>query len=222
MKYDALLLVAGQGQRMQAGCNKVFLELDGQPVFAYSLSCFLADIDCQRVVLVGRPEERGHYLPYLSDRVVFVAGGAERQDSVRLGLEAVASRHVMVHDGARPFVSTQHLQDLKAQPNSILAVPAKDTIKKVSDSLVQETLPRELLYQVQTPQFFETDLLKEAHQKALAAAYLGTDDASLVEAFSSSPVAVVPGSYSNLKLTTPEDLLFAESILKNMEIKGKK
>lgn len=222
MKYDVILLAAGLGQRMQAGLNKVLLELDGCPVFTHSLNCFLADEDCQQVILVGRSEEKGTYAPYLSDRVRFVVGGQERQDSVRQGLKVVTADHVMIHDGARPFITLENLQDLKNQPNSILAVPAKDTIKQVVDGQIEKTISRDLLYQAQTPQFFERDLLKMVHQQALEQGYRGTDDASLVELFSSQAVGIVPGSYSNIKLTTPEDLLFAESILKNMKIQGKK
>ncbi|KXT74854.1 2-C-methyl-D-erythritol 4-phosphate cytidylyltransferase [Streptococcus sp. DD10] len=214
MKYDTLIMVAGLGQRMQAGCNKVFLSLDNKPVFAYSLEIFLADNDCQQIILVGRADERIHYVPYLSDRVIFVNGGAERQDSVRLGLEAVTADFVMVHDGARPFVTVQHLQELKKQVNSILAVPVKDTIKKIENNHVVETIPRELLYQAQTPQLFERNLLVTVHKRAVETGFLGTDDASLVEAFSNQQVTVITGSYTNIKLTTPEDMLLAENIVK--------
>lgn len=216
MRYDVLLMLAGQGQRMENSGNKVFIELSGQALYRYSLATFLADQDCGRVILVGRDEERNLYREDLSERVVFVNGGAERQDSVRLGLAAVREAAVMVHDGARPFVSSQHLQDLKQQINSILAVPVKDTIKRVEDTSVLETIPRQVLYQAQTPQFFETDLLKRVHQAALEVGYLGTDDASLVEQFSDQRVSIIPGAYSNIKLTTPEDIWMAESILKNL------
>lgn len=215
MKYDLILLVAGLGQRMQAGMNKVWLELEGKPVFQYSLDLFLEDRDCQRLILVGRSEEETAYAPYLSDRVCFVVGGQERQDSARLGLELVTSPYVMVHDGARPLLTADELAAIKQIPNSILAVPAKDTIKQVRKGQIERTIPRDLIYQAQTPQFFERDLLKKVYQQAEAEGYTGTDDASLVEAFSDHRVAIVPGSYSNIKLTTPEDLLFAESILKN-------
>lgn len=214
MKYDVILLVAGAGKRMQKACNKVLLELEGRPVFAYSLSCFLADEDCRQIILVGRAKEYEAYRSYLSDRVCFVTGGKERQDSVRLGLIQVRSPYVMVHDGARPFISLEQLQALKRKPNSILAVPVKDTIKQVSGRKVEKTLPRDRLYQVQTPQFFESVLLQTVHKKAIKEGYQGTDDASLVERFSTQTVTIVSGSYANLKLTTPEDLLFAKSILK--------
>ncbi|MBF0843702.1 2-C-methyl-D-erythritol 4-phosphate cytidylyltransferase, partial [Streptococcus danieliae] len=169
-----------------------------------SLEVFQADPDCGRIVLVGRPEEQVAFADYLSQQVVFVAGGAERQDSVRLGLAQVEADWVMVHDGARPFINLEQLQGLKAQPNSILAVPVTDTIKEVGSEFIQRTVPRESLMAAQTPQFFERRLLAEVHEQALQAGYLGTDDASLVEAFSEVQVGLVPGSSWNLKLTRPE------------------
>lgn len=216
MNYDVILLVAGSGSRMLADRNKILLELEGQPIFSYSLKVFQADLDCQRIILVGRPEDRPAFEPYLSSRVVFVTGGAERQDSVRLGLAQVEAEWVMVHDGARPFICLDQLQKLKAQPNSILAVPVKDTIKEVAAGMIQQTVPREGLMAAQTPQFFERSLLVDVHEQALQAGYLGTDDASLVEAFSSVQVALIQGSYWNVKMTTPEDLILGQAIRKEI------
>lgn len=216
MNYDVILLVAGSGSRMMADRNKILLELEGQPIFSYSLKVFQADLDCQRIILVGRPEDRPAFEPYLSSRVVFVTGGAERQDSVRLGLAQVEAEWVMVHDGARPFICLDQLQELKAQPNSILAVPVKDTIKEVAAGMIQQTVPRERLMAAQTPQFFERSLLVDVHEQALQAGYLGTDDASLVEAFSSVQVALIQGSYWNVKMTTPEDLILGQAIRKEI------
>lgn len=216
MNYDVILLVAGSGSRMMADRNKILLELEGQPIFSYSLKVFQADLDCQRIILVGRPEDRPAFEPYLSSRVVFVTGGAERQDSVRLGLAQVEAEWVMVHDGARPFICLDQLQKLKAQPNSILAVPVKDTIKEVAAGMIQQTVPRERLMAAQTPQFFERSLLVDVHEQALQAGYLGTDDASLVEAFSSVQVALIQGSYWNVKMTTPEDLILGQAIRKEI------
>lgn len=216
MNYDVILLVAGSGSRMLADRNKILLELEGQPIFSYSLKVFQADLDCQRIILVGRPEDRPAFEPYLSSRVVFVTGGAERQDSVRLGLAQVEAEWVMVHDGARPFICLDQLQKLKAQPNSILAVPVKDTIKEVAAGMLQQTVPRERLMAAQTPQFFERSLLVDVHEQALQAGYLGTDDASLVEAFSSVQVALIQGSYWNVKMTTPEDLILGQAIRKEI------
>jgi 2-C-methyl-D-erythritol 4-phosphate cytidylyltransferase len=210
MRYDAIILAAGSGKRMKAGQNKVLLEVAGKPVLQYSVDLFQADPDCQQVILVGKEEERD-LLAFPNTR--FVVGGAERQDSVRNALEAVETPYVMIHDGARPFVTQQQLNDLKQIDNGILAVPVKDTIKAVTDHSIDTTVPRENLWAAQTPQVFNTDLIRRVHQEAVSSDFLGTDDASLVETFEPSiSLNIVPGSYYNIKLTTPEDLLFGEAI----------
>lgn len=212
--YSAIILAAGSGTRMAADCNKVFLKLADQEIFAYSLSLFLSDSDCKSVILVGKAEEKQNFSSFLSDNVMFVIGGDERQDSVRHALSHVASTHVMIHDGARPFVTLADLTHLKAHTNAILAVPVKDTIKEVGDaSQIKATIPRQALWSAQTPQFFDTSLIKTVHQTAHDAGFLGTDDASLVEQFSTAPVTIVSGSYENIKITTPEDLIFGNAIL---------
>ncbi|MDR1606319.1 MAG: 2-C-methyl-D-erythritol 4-phosphate cytidylyltransferase [Streptococcaceae bacterium] len=213
-RYTAVILAAGSGQRMAADRNKVFLALAGQAIFQYSLTLFLSDPDCQQVLLVGKAEEIAAFAPFLSDRVQFVTGGAERQDSVRQALSQVSQAAVMIHDGARPFVKRSELEALKQHQNAILAAPVKETIKQVTDSgQIDQTVPRHNLWGAQTPQFFQTTLIRQVHQLARERAFLGTDDASLVEMFSELPVAVVMGSYENIKITTPEDLIFAQAIL---------
>ena len=225
--YEAIVLAAGQGRRMQASRNKVLLHLQGRPVLSYSVETFLKDPACQHVILVIQAEEAElirpiiKHLPFKHQTAIsVVVGGKERQDSVFAGLQAVKSleRIVMVHDGARPFVTAKQLQDLYQQAlksgAAILGVPVKDTIKKVLDGKVVETIPRETLWQVQTPQAFLGTELALVHQQAQAAHYLGTDDASLIEVFSERSVEMVLGSYENIKLTTPEDMFIGETIAK--------
>ena len=212
--YSAIILAAGSGRRMAADRNKVFLKLADQAIFAYSLNLFLSDSDCKAIILVGKAEEKQYFSSYLTDKVTFVVGGDERQDSVRQALSRVASDRVMIHDGARPFVTLADLTHLKAHTNAILAVPVKDTIKQVNEaSQISETVPRQALWSAQTPQIFDTSLIKTVHQTAFDAGFLGTDDASLVEQFSIVPVGIVSGSYENIKITTPEDLIFGNAIL---------
>ncbi|XOQ36847.1 MAG: 2-C-methyl-D-erythritol 4-phosphate cytidylyltransferase [Lactococcus sp.] len=212
--YSAILLAAGSGSRMAADRNKIFLTLADQAIFQYALDLFLSDSDCKQVILVGKADEKAYFTAFLSDRVCFVVGGAERQDSVRHALEEVSEAAVMIHDGARPFVTLAELAALKAQDNAILAVPVKDTIKQVDpDGKIKQTVPRDKLWGAQTPQFFETSLIQEVHHIAHLKGFLGTDDASLVEVFSDQPVTIVPGSYENIKITTPEDLIFGQAIL---------
>jgi 2-C-methyl-D-erythritol 4-phosphate cytidylyltransferase len=148
-----------------------------------------------------------------------VAGGSERQASVRLGLEACLAADedlILVHDGVRPLLTADcidRLLPVAARFGAcILAVPVKDTIKEVAAGVVQGTPDRQRLWQVQTPQVFRLGLLRRAHRQAQRDGYLGTDDAALVERLG-EVVAVVEGDYRNIKITTTEDLLIAQAFL---------
>jgi 2-C-methyl-D-erythritol 4-phosphate cytidylyltransferase len=148
-----------------------------------------------------------------------VAGGAERQDSVRHGLAACGAADddvVLIHDGVRPFFPAAQIAPLLAAAAAggaaLLAVPAQDTIKEVADGRVVRTLDRSRLWQVQTPQAFRCRVIRAAHSRALAAGYAGTDDAALVE-WCGWPVTVLPGNLFNIKLTTPADLALARALL---------
>ena len=225
--YEVILLAAGQGKRMQASRNKILLHLMGKPVILYSLKTFFKDPVCKHIILVTQSNEqellaetirklkRKHNCP-----VTIVAGGSERQYSVYNGLKAVRQidNIVMVHDGARPFVTLAQLKALHAKVlevgTAILGVPVKDTIKRVVNGTVEETVPRDGLWQIQTPQVFYGKDLLQAHEKAREENFLGTDEASLMEAYSDLPVTMVLGSYENIKLTTPDDMLIGEAIVK--------
>ncbi|OFI49018.1 2-C-methyl-D-erythritol 4-phosphate cytidylyltransferase [Floricoccus tropicus] len=221
MKYDAIILAAGSGRRMGINKNKIFLSIDDKPIFQYSVDLFKADSDCQKIILVGKKEEQGIFTSYLSENIVFAVGGQERQDSVRNALKLVESDYVMIHDGARPFINQRELNCLKKKPNSILAVPVKDTIKQVeSDGKIKQTIPRETLFSAQTPQCFQSDLIINAHMEAFENNFLGTDDASLIEEFGEVSVSIVEGSYNNIKVTTPEDILMARLIKERMSTNG--
>ncbi|WP_086314910.1 2-C-methyl-D-erythritol 4-phosphate cytidylyltransferase [Enterococcus sp. 7F3_DIV0205] len=227
LDYEVILLAAGQGKRMGASRNKILLHLIGKPVISYSLNTFLNDPACKHIVLVTQENEQDLIAAMVKKEtkkkrcpITIVSGGCERQYSVYNGLKALLDPRniVMVHDGARPFVNLTQLKLLhrKVQETraAILGVPVKDTIKRVIDGIVQETVPRETLWQIQTPQaFYGTDLLS-VHACAQQEGYLGTDDASLIEKYSDLPVSMVLGSYENIKLTTPEDMLIGEAIVK--------
>lgn len=151
---------------------------------------------------------------------LFKQGGDERQHSVYKGLKAVKQEKiVLVHDGARPFIKHEQIDELIAEAEqtgaAILAVPVKDTIKRVQDLQVSETIERSSLWAVQTPQAFRLSLLMKAHAEAERKGFLGTDDASLVEQMEGGSVRVVEGSYTNIKLTTPDDLTSAEAIMES-------
>jgi 2-C-methyl-D-erythritol 4-phosphate cytidylyltransferase len=218
--YEVIIPAAGSGKRMGAGFNKLFLELNKRPVIAVTAEVFLADPSCKKLILPVQPHDREEMKRILprSEKIVFARGGSERQYSVRNGLELAGSCSViLVHDGARPFISAGSIAALAAMAGekgaAIAAVPVKDTIKRAKDQIVTETIERSSLWQIQTPQAFRTSVLKKAHEAAERDGFLGTDEASLVERIG-HPVHIVPGSYDNIKITTPEDLYFAEAILK--------
>ncbi|MBY4605970.1 MULTISPECIES: 2-C-methyl-D-erythritol 4-phosphate cytidylyltransferase [Bacillus] len=225
MSYDVVIPAAGQGKRMKAGRNKLFIELKGDPVIIHTLRVFDSHRPCEKIILVINEREREHFQQLLTDypfqtAIELVAGGDERQHSVYKGLKAVKQEKiVLVHDGARPFIKHEQIDELIAEAEqtgaAILAVPVKDTIKRVQDLQVSETIERSSLWAVQTPQAFRLSLLMKAHAEAEYKGFLGTDDASLVEQMEGGSVRVVEGSYTNIKLTTPDDLTSAEVIMES-------
>ncbi|CAM4074480.1 2-C-methyl-D-erythritol 4-phosphate cytidylyltransferase [Bacillus subtilis] len=225
MSYDVVIPAAGQGKRMKAGRNKLFIDLKGDPVIIHTLRVFDSHRQCDKIILVINEQEREHFQHLLSDypfqtSIELVAGGDERQYSVYKGLKAVKQEKiVLVHDGARPFIKHEQIDELIAEAEqtgaAILAVPVKDTIKRVQDLQVSETIERSSLWAVQTPQAFRLSLLMKAHAEAERKGFLGTDDASLVEQMEGGSVRVVEGSYTNIKLTTPDDLTSAEAIMES-------
>ncbi|MCY8546709.1 2-C-methyl-D-erythritol 4-phosphate cytidylyltransferase [Bacillus vallismortis] len=225
MSYDVVILAAGQGKRMKAGRNKLFIELKGAPVIIHTLRVFDSHRPCEKIILVINEREREDFQQLLTNypfqtAIELVAGGDERQHSVYKGLKAVKQEKiVLVHDGARPFIKHEQIDELIAKAvqagAAILAVPVKDTIKRVQDLQVRETIERSSLWAVQTPQAFRLSLLMKAHAEAEHKGFLGTDDASLVEEMEGGSVRVVEGSYTNIKLTTPDDLTSAEAIMES-------
>ena len=216
---------AGQGKRMQAGVNKVFLELAGKPILVHTLLKFSRCEAVDKLVVVVAPEEvlfikralRG--VPGLKPYTV-VAGGAERQFSVANGLKAMDPETdlVLVHDAARPLVSPVTIacviDEARRSGAAIAAVREKNTVKVVdSNGIVKKTPERAQLWKVQTPQGFKREIIEEAYQKAMQDGTMGTDDASLVERLG-VPVKVVTSDYRNIKITTPEDLLIVEAFLR--------
>ncbi len=225
MEYEVVIPAAGQGKRMKAGKNKLLLELNDCPVIIHTLRVFERDSHCKGIYLAIHPMERVTFTSLLkrfgiTKVVKLVDGGEERQHSVYNALLEVAHEIVLVHDGARPFIKESTIHQLVKKTHStgaaIAAVPVKDTIKKVLDGEVEETIERSSLWMVQTPQAFRVSVLKKAHGEADEDGFLGTDDASLVERLDVE-VSVVESDYDNIKLTTPEDLYFAEAILRKQE-----
>jgi 2-C-methyl-D-erythritol 4-phosphate cytidylyltransferase len=225
MRTAALVLAAGRGERLGHAVPKGFVPLAGRPLLLHALAVMEAVAEIERVVAVV-PEgalERyreavagaGGALRKLADPV---AGGRERQDSMRAGLAALPAgiELVAVHDAARPLVTPGAVRRVIAAAResgaAILAVPVRDTIKRVRDGRILETPVRAECWAAQTPQVFRVEILREALAKADAEGRLGTDEAELVEALGVA-VHVVRGEPENLKVTGPEDLLLAERIL---------
>ncbi|CQR58512.1 2-C-methyl-D-erythritol 4-phosphate cytidylyltransferase [Paenibacillus riograndensis] len=215
----AVIVAAGRGTRMGTVESKQYLLLQGKPIIVHTLEVFQRHPLISEIVLVTGKEDvdrcQEWVKAYRLDKVVsVVTGGSERQHSVHLGLRHLKTTWVMVHDGVRPFVQIneitacyEHAREIGA---SVLAVPVKDTIKQVDkDGKVLSTPDRRSLWAIQTPQTFRLSELLVAYESAERDGFLGTDDSSLAER-SGIPVAVVEGSYANIKITTPEDLDFAE------------
>lgn len=211
MEYSAIILCAGSGTRTGLKYNKIFHKIAGQTVYQKTLEVFINDADCKQIIVVTKETEIEDIKKnYTHPKIEYIFGGNERQDSVYNGLQVVKYEYVLIHDGARPYITKENIEDIKAvlskEDACLLMVPCKDTIKQVKDGVVQKTLPRETLMQAQTPQAFKTTIIKEAYQEAKDKQVIATDDCSLVELFSDCKIHVVLGSYANSKITSKEDL----------------
>ena len=221
--WYAIILGGGRGTRMGAVKNKVLLTVAGESMLCRSVRAFRGLTD--GIVVVIRPDDREEAeqqltVAGLSDGLVWADGGDTRQQSVLNGLNALPSGcdYVAVHDGARCLVDADTIRQAMAGAErygaAVAAIPCIDTVKQVDgNELVADTPDRASLRCVQTPQCFRTELLLRAHRQAAQDGYLGTDDASLAEHMG-RPVLLTPGSRRNLKLTTEEDLLMAEAMLR--------
>lgn len=235
MGKDELIVIvpaAGAGKRLGLGINKAFAMLNGAPLLVHCLNMLEATGLVKRAVVVLAPQEvvegrellAGYQKDYFRTLpFCVVAGGKERQDSVANALATVEETdcYIAVHDGARPFagraVFERTLAAAKVHGAAIAAVPVKDTIKVVgTDGIVTATPERSTLMAVQTPQIFTAELLKQAYTQLAAHPSAVTDDASVVEMVGHK-VATALGRYENIKITTPEDLLFAENLLAQQE-----
>ena len=225
MTTIAIILAAGQGKRMQAGYNKVLMTLGGKPMLEHTLDVFQASPLVDGMILVAKDTELEYLGEFFSDSthskmIKTVAGGAERQDSVYQGLLSLPENctRVLIHDGARPFVNLEIIarvfEGIKDDVGCIAGMPVKDTVKVIGEeNLVEETLCRAKLWNIQTPQGFARGQIIEAYEQAMREGYYGTDDASLVEHYGGK-VKIVEGSYENIKVTTPEDIVIGEALLR--------
>lgn len=222
MQYDVILPAAGSGKRMGAGKNKLFLQLQKKPIIIHTLEVFEQDEACRAIYLAVKPSERTYIQEQLQQYqitkvVAMPDGGEERQHSVYACLKEMNEAEiVLVHDAARPFIKQKTIHQLMAtaleKGSAIAGVPAKDTMKRVNDGLIEETVDRSSLWMIQTPQAFDFNLLKRAEEQAYQEGFLGTDESMLIERLG-EPVYIVESDYENVKITTKEDLIFGEAIL---------
>ena len=205
MNYDVVVVASGKGLRAGLGFNKVFYKMkNGKTVLENACDNFINDPDCKKVVVVTEDADK----VFKNPKVTITRGGEKRANSVYNGLVLCESEYVMVHDGARPFISKDDIDKLKEAlidtDGAMLAKKAVDTIKLVKDGFVKETIDRKNIYLAMTPQAFKRELLKAAYETINADEL--TDDASVFEKLNYK-VKVVEGDSSNIKLTNPEDFI---------------
>ena len=225
-RIGAVILAGGRGSRMHSAIQKQYMLLNGRPLISYALEAFEQSCADELVLVTGAGEEsyvREEILPALglTKLRAVVTGGKERYHSVYEGLKAAGDCHlVFIHDGARPFVDQGILERTKEAAETyqacVAGMPVKDTIK-LSDGhgTAVETPRRDLLWMIQTPQVFDCALIREAYRKLMESdgTLAVTDDAMVLESIEGKKVRLVEGSYRNIKITTPEDLLVAEAFL---------
>ena len=225
MKTTVVIVAAGMGSRMKAAKTKQLIEIGGHPILWHTLSAFEAMAVIDDVVLVVKQDEMAYIKEEILDNGGFkkvgrvVSGGKERSDSVWKGIEAAdMSELIMIHDGARPFIKEENvcelIEELGEYDGAVLAVPVKDTIKEVDNHSgeVTDTLNRNKLWAIQTPQLFRTATIRQAFQSREQIQMPIYDDAMLVEATTGGRIRIVSGDDSNIKITTPFDLIVAEAI----------
>ena len=239
-KVIAIIPAAGLGKRFGPDSNKPFLLLGGKPLIVWSLQQLETVPDIMEIIPVLQLKDMEHgketFEEYGITKIKKIApGGRERQDSVRNGLKLVEDKDciVLIHDAARPLIqkdlivnALKELTTIPFTPASkaeeeafngydgvILGVPLKDTIKEAFDKVVHKTLKRDKLWAIQTPQLFHFGSISKAYEKASEERYYATDDSALVERYGGK-IKIVMGSYENIKITTPEDLVIAEALLK--------
>lgn len=233
-KYTAVVLAAGKGTRMGGSVAKQFLEIGGKPVVVYALEVFEHSPEIDQIILVTGADKIEYCHKEIIEKygikktVSVCAGGRERYESVWKALQTLKSLeseqeqktdYVLIHDGARPFLNQEMLERLcacvKEEKTCVLGMPVKDTIKLTDENgKIRESPRRDLVWQAQTPQAFAAELLFPAFEKLMQHSTEGiTDDAMVVEQEMGIASVMVKGGYENIKITTPEDLLVAESFL---------
>lgn len=230
-KVIAIVPSAGLGRRFGSDANKPFQILGGKPLVVWALETLESVEAIQEIIPVLRKEdvERGIevFRSYnISKTKRVAAGGKERQDSVYNGLKLIGDKNciVLIHDGVRPFIEKDLIEKvikellkggkggLKSFDGVVLGVPVKDTIKEAESGIIKSTIRRDSLWAIQTPQVFPYKKISAAYKKSIKEGFYSTDDAALMERYGGK-IKVIMGSYSNIKITTPDDLIFAEYLI---------
>jgi len=228
-KIIAIVPAAGTGKRFRHKTNKQFETLNGKPLIIWALETLENMPGIHEIIPVLKEADMEYgveiFEQYRISKIRRVApGGAERQDSVFHGLNLIDDKKciVLVHDGVRPLIEPDIIinavKQLKDCDGVVVGVPVKDTIKETTGDLVTKTLKRDTLWSIQTPQIFSYNTLYSAYEKAIKSSYYSTDDSALVER-NGGKIKVVMGSYTNIKVTTPEDLKIAELFINLRTVK---
>ncbi|BCN29671.1 2-C-methyl-D-erythritol 4-phosphate cytidylyltransferase [Anaeromicropila herbilytica] len=229
-KNVAIILAAGQGKRMNTKMPKQYLLLEQKPILYYTIKNFQENSLIDEIILVT--EEK--YIEYcnleLKEKYKFnkitsiIPGGKERYESVYNALKMIDDAGcVLIHDGARPFISTEVINKLLVAVNEykacVVGVKSKDTIKIVNDNQIVDNTPnRSSVYIIQTPQVFEYKIIRKAYDEYMShMSCFVTDDSMVLEMLGTHPIKVIEGEYTNIKITTPEDLIIAEKILNSLK-----
>ena len=219
LKTSVILLAGGKGERMGSALPKQFLPLHNKPIALYSLEILLQLVEVEEIIVVCAPQYRHFFDGW---PVQFALPGEQRQDSVYSGLQMVHSHAdwVSIHDAARPFITVEMIKTLFDEAETVgvasLAMPVKNTLKEVGEyQNVSRTLDRSRIWEIQTPQVLKKEILTAGFAYAHTHKLSVTDDVSLAELIG-HPVKLVCGAYQNIKITTPEDLGFAEWLVQNI------
>lgn len=227
MNFSVVIVSGGQSSRMN-GVDKQLSLIHNIPVLVRSITAF-DNIDCvQEIILVLNSKNKSNVCSLLSNfsfkkDIIIAGGGNTRQQSVINGFEKVSKNcdYVAIHDGARPLVNEKDIENVFCNAikykASTLGVPVKDTIKIIKDGFIESTPARSCLYITQTPQVFEISLYKKALENAKAKKLNFTDDCQLIESIGSK-VFMTIGSFENIKITTPDDIITAETFLKEGDL----
>ena len=224
-KISAVITAAGNGLRMKSDRAKPYIELKGKKILEISLDTIVSIKEIDQIIVVIRKDDEDYLKDIIKKydkKISYVFGKQTRELSTYEGLKAVDkdSKLVLTHDGVRPFASKELfkkvIENLKEYKAVISAVKSKDTVKIVDkDLLVKNTPLRKEVYNVQTPQAFDKEMILSYYKKYIQSDFTITDDSQLFEIFSEEKIKVVEGEYSNIKMTTPEDLIFARGFLED-------